>query len=70
MKRKIKDIFKPTMTIKELAKEYKISEKAVTSKLNQGIKVEKEHTTYVRVARKIALHHLAESINYYKELKH
>ena len=34
----------------------------------RGIKVEMEHTTSRRIARKIALDHLKESVLYYKYL--
>jgi hypothetical protein len=37
--------------------------------LNYGTKVELEHTTDRRLARKIAQHHLSESKSYYQELR-
>jgi hypothetical protein len=47
---------------KQFAKEY------IKPKLIQGIKVEMEHTTDVRVATEIAMDHLWEDINYYDKL--
>ena len=47
---------------KQFAKEY------IKPKLMQGIKVEMEHTTDVRVATEIAMDHLWEDINYYDKL--
>lgn len=37
--------------------------------IEEGLKVEKEHTTDKRVAVEIVMDHLMESDNYYKELK-
>jgi hypothetical protein len=47
---------------KQYAKEY------IKPKLMQGIKVEMEHTTDVRIATEIAMDHLWEDINYYDKL--
>ena len=47
---------------KQFAKEY------IKPKLIQGIKVEMEHTTDVRIATEIAMDHLWEDINYYDKL--
>jgi hypothetical protein len=47
---------------KQYAKEY------IKPKLMQGIKVEMEHTTDVRIATEIAMDHLWEDINYYEKL--
>lgn len=38
-------------------------------KLKQGIKVEREHTKDKKIAKEIAMDHLAEDANYYKKLK-
>jgi hypothetical protein len=38
-------------------------------KLKQGSKVEREHTSDKKIAREIAMDHLAEDKNYYKKLK-
>ena len=38
-------------------------------KLKQGTKVEREHTKNKKIAREIAMDHLAEDSNYYKKLK-
>ncbi len=47
---------------KQYAAEY------IKPKLMQGIKVEMEHTTDVRIATEIAMDHLWEDINYYEKL--
>lgn len=61
----MKKIFKPTKTVSQLAKKYKVSEAVIRAELKKGIKVELEHTKYKKVARTIALHHLDESLYYY-----
>jgi nicotinamide mononucleotide adenylyltransferase len=47
---------------KQYAAEY------IKPKLMQGIKVEMEHTTDIRIATEIAMDHLWEDINYYEKL--
>ena len=47
---------------KQFAKEY------IKPKLQQGIKVEMEHTTDVRIATEIAMDHLWEDLKYYDKL--
>ncbi|MDD4109986.1 MAG: hypothetical protein PHS54_00370 [Clostridia bacterium] len=39
-----------------------------TNRLNQGIRVEKEHTTNIKIAREIAADHLWEDLDYYAKL--
>ena len=52
------------------ANEKNVTEKDVDSKeLAMGIEVEKEHTTNIETAKRIALDHLAELKNYYSRLK-
>lgn len=64
---------KVTLTAKhtptELAKKYKTTYAKVSSALEKGIKVEKEHTKNRLVAKKIALDHLDEDLNYYTKLR-
>lgn len=53
-----------------LAKKKGIAEKDVDPKeLEMGIKVEMEHTNDKRIAKQIALDHLAEYKHYYSNLK-
>ena len=63
---------KATLTAKytptELAKKYKVTYPALIAKLNKGITIEGEHTNNKLVAKKIALDHLAEDLNYYDKL--
>lgn len=63
---------KVTLTAKhtpsELAKKYNVSYQKVINALDKGIKTEKEHTSNRLVAKKIALDHLAEDLNYYQKL--
>ena len=39
-----------------------------TNRLNQGIRIEKEHTTDNNIAREIATDHLWEDLDYYTKL--
>lgn len=57
-------IFNPGFKV-PLIKESDIEPEA----LEEGAEIEMEHTTHPRVARKIALDHLAEDPLYYKKLK-
>lgn len=59
---------KKTLTVHELAEKYHTSILAVEVQLKKGIKVEKEHTTKISVAREIALDHLSEDLYYYEKL--
>lgn len=52
----------------QLAKKYQITLIQLNSKLSKGMKVESEHTRNSLVAKKIALDHLAEDLNYYDKL--
>lgn len=60
---------KKVLTPKELAKKHGVSKEHILSQLNDGIKVEHEHSSNAKVAKKIALTHLGEDPNYYKKLK-
>jgi hypothetical protein len=59
---------KPTSSVAELAKKYKVSPADVDKQLAQGIKIEMEHTKLRSVAREIALDHLGEDLHYYEKL--
>jgi len=59
---------KPTSSVSELAKKYKVSANTVEKQLEKGIKVEMEHTSLKSVAREIALDHLGEDLHYYEKL--
>ena len=66
---KLNDLLnKPTSSVSELAKKYKVSTDSVEKQLEQGIKVEMEHTKHRSVAREIALDHLGEDLHYYEKL--
>jgi hypothetical protein len=52
-----------------IAKKYKKSGHEVVMKIGEGEKVEMEHTDNPKVARKIALDHIAEDYDYYSKLK-
>jgi hypothetical protein len=66
---KLNDLLnKPTSSVAELAKKYKVSPAVVDQQLAQGIKVEMEHTKLRSVAREIALDHLGEDLHYYEKL--
>jgi hypothetical protein len=64
-------------TLIDLAKKYdekgyydpnQFAAEYIKPKLMNGIKVEMEHTTDVRIATEIAMDHLWEDINYYEKL--
>lgn len=57
------------MTVQELASKYHVSVATVKKQLDQGIRVEMEHTNRKGVAREIALDHLDEDLYYYDKLK-
>lgn len=59
---------KPEMTVSELAKKHKVSRKEIEDQLSKGIKIEMEHTSKYKVAKEIALDHLAENPKYYDKL--
>ncbi len=60
---------KPTPSLSDLAKKHKVSYKYLLGQMHQGIKVELEHTSDAKVAKEIALDHLAEKPDYYERLK-
>ena len=58
----------PTPTVAELAKKYNTDPDHIHKQLTKGIKVELEHTSHEHVARRIALAHLGERLDYYTQL--
>jgi hypothetical protein len=65
-----KDILdKETLTLDELSNKHNISIKKLKLQLKKGIKIEKEHTSDLNVAKEIALDHLKEFPDYYDKLE-
>lgn len=60
---------KPTLGPKALAKKHRVPVERIHKQLAMGIKVESEHTSDPKIAREIALDHLAEKPDYYTRLK-
>lgn len=60
---------KPTPSIGELVKKHNVGYKYLMAQLQQGIQVELEHTSDIKVAKEIALDHLSERPDYYEQLK-
>lgn len=66
----IKDLIgKPTPSFEEIRKKHGVSQEALQSQLNKGIKIELEHTGNNKEAREIALDHLDEFPDYYDRLE-
>lgn len=63
-----KSLDKPTLSVSELAEKHGVSRMEIATQLDKGIKVELEHTNDRKVAREIALDHLAEDPKYYDKL--
>ena len=55
-------------TTKDLANKYNVELSKIKEYLTNGIKVEMEHTTDVRIAAEIAMDHLWEDLKYYDKL--
>jgi hypothetical protein len=60
---------KKVPSVESIAKKHKVDLKSVKEQLQKGIKVEHEHTNNEKLARTIALQHLAERPDYYTKLK-
>jgi hypothetical protein len=56
------------MSVKDIANKHKINIDALKKELKKGIKVEKEHTSDVKKATRIAMDHLSEDPKYYTKL--
>jgi len=67
--RKIKVTLVINATTRQLAKKYNVSLPEVNRQLKKGIKIEHEHTRNKQVAKKIAIDHLLERLDYYKKFK-
>lgn len=64
----IKGLDVKTFTPAQLAKKHNVSVETIQRQLEKGINAELEHTTDERIAREIALDHLAEHPDYYDRL--
>ena len=60
---------KPAYSPEELAEKWKVPLKSIVRRLDQGQKVEREHTTSNAEARQIASHHIFEMLEYYDKLE-
>lgn len=60
---------KPTPSINDLMKKHNVGYKYLMVQLQQGIKIELEHTSDIATAKEIALDHLSERPDYYEQLK-
>lgn len=60
---------KPAPTVEELAKLHGVSVDQIEEKVNEGTREEYEHTYSRDIARKIALQHIEEDLDYYQKLK-
>jgi len=58
-----------TLTVGAIAYKHNVTVKSIRQQLTKGIRVEKEHTTDARVAKEIALDHIAEYPDYYDRLE-
>jgi hypothetical protein len=65
----IQSNLKSKISNESIAKKHNVSLDLVQAYLNQGIKVEMEHTPNKKIAEIIASHHLNERIDYYKKLR-
>ena len=63
-----KDLNKPTPTINDIIDKHGVGYKYVMAQLQQGIRVELEHTSDIATAKEIALDHLGERPDYYEQL--
>lgn len=60
---------KPTLSVSELAKKHNLPPEKILGQLKKGIAIELEHTSDEKIAKEIALDHLAEIPNYYDRLE-
>jgi hypothetical protein len=56
-------------TLQDIAKKHKLDVEVIKKHLNDGIKVEMEHTNMKTKAKEIAMDHIFEDPNYYTKLK-
>ena len=57
-----------SMSLEDIAKKHNVNIELIKSELKKGIKVEKEHTADIKIAKEIAMDHLVEDPNYYTKL--
>lgn len=62
-------ILKPNLSIQEIAEKHNVELEYVIDQIFEGTQHELEHTESTDVAKKIALHHIAETPDYYQKLK-
>ena len=60
---------KPTHSPEDIAKRHGVTVEQIEAQLKDGIKIEQEHTSDLKVAREIALDHLGERPDYYTKLE-
>lgn len=60
---------RPALSVRKIAAKHNLTVKEILKQLVKGIEVEKKHTTYIQTAREVALDHLSDDPNYYKNLK-
>jgi hypothetical protein len=64
------ELFKPSKTIEQIAKEKDVPLDYAEEQLRKGIKIESEHSDNPMVQETIALQHLDEMIDYYEKLEY
>lgn len=62
------DILKPNLTVHEIAEKHNVDVDYVLDQLIKGSEHELEHTERNDIAKRIALHHIAETPDYYEKL--
>ena len=62
------DILKPTLSISEIAEKHNVDVDYVLEQLIKGSEHELEHTERNDIAKRIALHHISETPDYYEKL--
>jgi len=67
---KIKGGKSENMTPKDLSKKHKVDIKDIEKEINVGTKIEMEHTDSKKIAKEIAMDHIAEFPDYYTNKKH
>jgi hypothetical protein len=55
-------------TLKDIVKKHKVDYLKLVNEFKKGVKVEKEHTSDINIAKEIAMDHLMEDPNYYTKL--
>ena len=56
------------LSLKDIAHKHNIPEKDLSTELQKGLEVEKEHTNSISIAKEIAMDHLFEDPKYYTKL--